>query len=70
MVKYLTKIPETFVDIEDIKGNTPLHNACMANNQKVVSHLVKVCKANPVIPNCIKQKPRDMTTDPTLKCVS
>ena len=36
IVKFLTKIQETFVDIEDNKGNTPLHYSALTNNAKIV----------------------------------
>ena len=53
-VKILTKVPDIFVDIEDNIGNTPLHYATLSNQGKIVSHLVKNCKANPCIHNCQK----------------
>lgn len=69
LVKILTKLQETFVDIQDAEGNTPMHYAAMANALKIVQHLTKNCKGNPSILNNRRQKPRDVTTDQTLKFV-
>lgn len=69
IVKALTKLQETFVDIQDAEGNTPMHFAAMSNTLKIVQHLTKNCKGNPSILNNRRQKPRDVTTDQTLKYV-
>jgi ankyrin repeat protein len=69
IVRTLTRMPETFVDIEDSRGNTPLHFAALSNSMKVVAHLTKTCKANPSIHNYLKQRPRDVTTDMGIKNV-
>ena len=70
IIKILTKLPETFVDIEDSRGNTPLHFAALSNSLKVITYLTKTCKANPTILNYLKQRPRDMSSDTTIKNVS
>jgi ankyrin repeat protein len=36
LVELLTTMPETFVDIEDSKGNTPLHFAAQTGNLKII----------------------------------
>jgi ankyrin repeat protein len=49
------------VDIEDNKGNTPLHFAVASSYIKIIQHLTKTCHANPSIINNLKQKPKDIT---------
>jgi ankyrin repeat protein len=36
LVSALTDSEETFVDIEDIKGNTPLHYAVVGGSLKII----------------------------------
>lgn len=67
MVDLLTQLPETFVDIEDGKGNNPLHYAAQTGNIKICQYLCKTREANPLLTNFQRQLPRDMTTDTTLK---
>lgn len=36
IVTLLSELPETFIDIEDAKGNTPLHYAATVGNLKII----------------------------------
>jgi ankyrin repeat protein len=67
LVELLTTMPETFVDIEDSKGYTPLHFAAQTGNLKIIQHLCKNKEANPLIPNMSRQTPRDLSGDLAIK---
>lgn len=55
------------MDIEDAKGNSPLHYAAQAGNLKIIYHLCKTRDANPMISNFQNQIPRAMASDAAIR---
>ena len=55
------------MDIEDSRGNTPLHFAAQTGSLKIIQHLCKNREAIPLIPNIQRQTPRDLAGDAAIK---